>query len=383
LGTFMQTHLYGVTARQALYDYEQLFAAHRRFLREYQPDYYASPAFVGSGRVYDILDLKQYKWAGHGLSEQAGYQCVEGEYMMADDYPSLIDDPSGFWLRTLMPRIFGALQPLAGLTPFPFIWEIVGVSGAMIPFGVPAVQAALQALMEAGNEAMQWIQHVAAFDRDARSQGYPSLIGGAAKAPYDILADTLRGTRGIMVDLYRRPGAVIQAMERLLPLYIQQGVGMATAAGNPMVFVPLHKGADGFMSDEQFRTFYWPTLKALLLGLIQEGCVPYLFCEGNYNSRLHYLRELPAGTTFWAFDRSDMGRVKEMLGKTLCIGGNVPSGLLLTGTPDEVRTYCRHLIDVVGRGGGYVMSNGTGMDEGHPENLRAMIEFTREHGVYR
>ena len=60
----------------------------------------------------------------------------------------------------------------------------------------------------------------------------------------------------------------------------------------------------------------------------------------------------------------------------------MPSGLLLTGTPDEVRAYCRELIDVAGKGGGYVMSNGTGMDEGNAENLHAMIEATREHGVY-
>jgi hypothetical protein len=29
------------------------------------------------------------------------------------------------------------------------------------------------------------------------------------------------------------------------------------------------------------------------------------------------------------------------------------------------------------------MSNGTGMDEGKAENLHAMIDFTREYGVYR
>ena len=37
--------------------------------------------------------------------------------------------------------------------------------------------------------------------------------------------------------------------------------------GNPIVFIPLHKGADGFMSDEQFKKFYWPTLRDLIDGL--------------------------------------------------------------------------------------------------------------------
>lgn len=383
LGTFMQTHLYGVKPRDALYDYEKLFSTHARFLQEYKPDYYASPSFVGSGRVYEILDLKLYKWAGHGIADISGYQCVEGEYMKAEDYPALIDDPSDFWLRTWMPRVFGALEPLSNLTPFAFIWEIVAVSGCMIPFGIPPVQNALKALMEAGNEAMNWIRHVVGFDMQARSLGVPTLIGGAAKAPYDILADTLRGTRGIMMDLYRQPDMVIRAMERITPLYIKQGVGMASMAGNPMVFIPLHKGADGFLSDEQFRKFYWPSLKALLLGLISEGCVPFLFCEGGYDSRLKYIKELPKGTTFWLFDRTNMAAVKKQLGDTICIGGNLSSGLLLTGTPEEVKAECKRLIDVVGRNGGYVMSNGTGMDEGNAENLHAMIDFTRQYGVYK
>jgi len=33
----------------------------------------------------------------------------------------------------------------------------------------------------------------------------------------------------------------------------------------------VHRGADGFMSDEQFERFCWPTLKAVLLGLIEAG----------------------------------------------------------------------------------------------------------------
>jgi uroporphyrinogen-III decarboxylase len=150
-----------------------------------------------------------------------------------------------------------------------------------------------------------------------------------------------------------------------------------------MVFIPLHKGADGFMSDEQFRTFYWPTLKALILGLIAEGCVPFLFCEGGFNSRLNYLKELPKGRCLWVFDRTDLARAKEMLGDTLCIGGNIPAGLILTGTPEQVKDYCKNLIDVAGKDGGYVMSFGTAMDEGKPDTVHAMIDFTKEYGVYK
>ena len=71
------------------------------------------------------------------------------------------------------------------------------------------------------------------------------------------------------------------------------------------------------------------------------------------------------------------------IGKKICIGGNVPSGLLLTGTPEEIKAYCRNLIDVAGKGGGYLMCTGTAMDEGKADNVHAMIDFTKEYGVYK
>jgi uroporphyrinogen-III decarboxylase len=53
------------------------------------------------------------------------------------------------------------------------------------------------------------------------------------------------------------------------------------------------------------------------------------------------------------------------------------------GTVQDVKDYCKKLIDVVGKGGGYILSPRSSTDEVKPENLKAMIEFTKEYGVYR
>jgi uroporphyrinogen-III decarboxylase len=269
------------------------------------------------------------------------------------------------------------------IAPFTNMWEAVLVSAQMIPFGIPPVRAAMQALLDAGKEAMDWIQKVGTFEMQAKALGFPGCFGGATKAPFDILGDTLRGTRAMMIDMYRQPDKVLAAVERLAPLAISQGVGGADMAGCPVVFIPLHKGADGFMSDEQFAKFYWPTLKAVILGLAEAGCVPFLFCEGSYNTRLDYVKELPPASCMWVFDRTDMVKAKAAIGGKLCIGGNVSSGLLLTGTADEVKAYCKQLIDTAGKGGGYLMCTGTAMDEGKADTIHAMIDTTREYGVYK
>jgi len=380
--TFMAANLYGVDPYAMMYDTDALMDTFRRFLVDYQPDYYFTPLIIGSGKVLEVLDCKQVAWPGHGVAKDQGYQYIEGEFMRTEEYRMLIDDPTDFWLRGYMPRAFGALEPFSRVSPFTDLWEVVLVTGQMIPYGIPDMQAALTALMEAGREALAYIEKVGPFEAEARGMGFASAAGGISKAPFDILADTLRGTRSTMIDMHRRPELVLEAIERLTPLAIKQGVHGATSQGNPIVFMPLHKGAEGFMSDEQFRTFYWPTLKAVCLGLIEEGCVPYLFCEGGYELRLEYLAELPPGTTFCHFDHTNMARAKEVLGGKVCIGGNVPASLILTGTPDEVKAYCKELIDTCAPGGGYLMAFGTAMDEGKADTVHAMVEATHEYGVY-
>ena len=136
------------------------------------------------------------------------------------------------------------------------------------------------------------------------------------------------------------------------------------------------------MSDKQFRTFYWPTLHRMCLGLIEQGLVPYLFAEGAYDSRLEIIRDLPAGHTVWHFDQTDMRKAKEALEDIACIAGNVPLSLLQLGTPDEVTAYCRELIDRVKGNGGFILDVGAGADTAKEGNFRAMIQAAKRYGTY-
>ncbi len=65
-----------------------------------------------------------------------------------------------------------------------------------------------------------------------------------------------------------------------------------------------------------------------------------------------------------------------------CIQGNVPLSLIYAGTAEDTAKYVRDLIDVAGEGGGFVVDVGAVADGGKEENLRAMIETTKEYGRY-
>ena len=77
-----------------------------------------------------------------------------------------------------------------------------------------------------------------------------------------------------------------------------------------------------------------------------------------------------------------MVKAKKVLGGKVCIGGNVPLSLLTTGTPDQVREYCKMLIDSVGKDGGYIMSAAGSPEDAKLENMKAMIDFTKEYGLH-
>jgi uroporphyrinogen-III decarboxylase len=175
---------------------------------------------------------------------------------------------------------------------------------------------------------------------------------------------------------------VLAVCDRLVQVAVDWPLKRPGGPATPVVFIPLHKGADGFMSDEQFKTFYWPSLRKMLIGLIDEGMIPFCFAEGRYNARLEAIMDLPKGKTVWLFDQSDMARAKETIGTVACIEGNMPLSLLYAGTPEEVAAHTRKLIDVAGSGGGYILDIGAVADEGKDENLAAMIKTAKEYGVY-
>ena len=372
----------GISMYDAMYDYDALTRAWEKYSNDLSPDVYNDPSAVVPGSVLDILDCKLGQWPGHGVSEQSEYQYVEKEYMKADEYQDLIDDPTGFFMNIYLPRIFGVLKPLEKMPLLPPVNEIPCIPPALFPLGDKGIQSAFSNLAKAGEEAIRWRDMVRQLNETIMGKGYPAFSGGFTKAPFDMIGDTLRGTREVLMDMYRHSDELIEACERIAPLMIRSGVASCKATGHIMLFIPLHKGADGFMSEEQFQTFYWPTLRKVIIGLINEGIVPLLFAEGGYNQRLEVIRDVPKGKVVWWFDLTDMAQAKKTVGRVACIAGNVPLSLLCTATPDDVKAYCKDLIDVAGEDGGFIFSTGGSMQGSKAENVRAMIEFAKNYGIY-
>jgi hypothetical protein len=300
--------------------------------------------------------------------------------MKAKEYRHYLDDQGDFNVRCMLPRSYGLLQPLAKLPP-------LSSMGNFLPFDLlasPEFADMLQKLSSIAQEAVAWNKQVFSMWAALNENGFPGRpVGIGGGVPYDMISDFLRGMRGAMLDMYRCPDKLLAAIERNMQQTLTRIAVGPKATEFTTCFIALHRGADGFMSLKQFEQFYWPYLVKLVNALVEAGYTPEIFFEGDYTQRLEYLRQLPKGKCIARFDRSDMARVKEALGGHICIQGNVPCSLLQTSATEGVIKYCKWLIDVVGKDGGYIMGTGSVVDEVKPENLKAMVDFTREYGKYR
>jgi hypothetical protein len=183
--------------------------------------------------------------------------------------------------------------------------------------------------------------------------------------------------------MMRVPDKLLLAQEKVARFLIQHAISSCSATGVPYVFIPLHRGSDGFMSLAQFEEFYWPQLKAMMLALIDAGLTPWVYYEGIWDQRLKYLTELPKGKTVGSFQDSDIFKVKEVVGDTMCIMGGMPLSLLKKGTPPEkVRERTQQVCQEVGKNGGFVMTTNVMELEGcDPDLIQVWVDTTKTCSV--
>jgi uroporphyrinogen-III decarboxylase len=373
----------GIPCSAAYYDFDAWYAAYEKTLRDFQPDMIYQQGFT-PGKALEILNPKQMRWPGHGVDPYQGHQSIEIDNMQADEYDLYMSDPSDYMFRIFMSR---TSDNLAGLGKIPKLSELgQGPMSSQVlaaALAEPETARAIRTLQKAGREMRKWRPRIAKFNKMIRDMGFPQYLQGAAMPPFDVISHSMRGMSGTMIDMFRQPDKIVEMCEFILKKTLERPMPPPNEYGNIRIFMTNTRGSDEFMSMKQFQTFYWPTFKKLVIALIKRGATPCIFFEGNFTSRLEYLLEFPKGKLLARFDTTDIFRAKEVLKDHVCIEGNIPSSLLQVGTVQDVKDYCKKLIDVVGKGGGYILSPRSSTDEVKPENLKAMIEFTKEYGVYR
>jgi len=313
----------GFTAQQVTHDYTKAFEAALICARDFDWDAIVpNMVYVWTG-LTEALTTKYYGVPGIDVPIDTGFQyrepANEADAFMRADEYEALAEDPTGFLANVW---------------LPRVTRDVKAPGEAVDFRHN------MALVKGGMAMMQYFMAFGGqIERMRRECGTVSAIAGILKSPFDIIADKLRGYEGLTFDLFERPDEVLR--------------------------------------------FYWPTLKPIIEELWARGHQTLFYAEGRWKHHWQSFRELPEGSIIYHCDQDDVFEAHAALGDRFAISGGVPNMLLSYGKPDEVRAFCKRVIDEVARDGGYIMDAGAIMqNDTSVENIKAMTDFTREYGVY-
>jgi len=356
----------GFTCQEVAHDYTKAFEAAVKCAKEFDWDAVVpNMVYVWTG-LAQAAGLRYYGIPGIGIPHTTGFNYIEPSedqaFMRADEYDALIDDPTGFLYNTWLPR----------------------VSTEISKIGEPSTYRNNLALVKSG---MAMLSYFVAFGpqihRLRTECGTASAIAGIFKAPFDIIADKLRGYVGLTLDMATQPQKVLKACEALAPHLVHVGLTTADPGKQVPIGYWMHRGCVPFINPKQFDSHYWPTLKPCIEEFWKNGHQTLFYAEGKWKHHFNTFRELPERSIVFHCDQDDIFEVHRKLHDRFAISGGIPNVLLSYGRPEEVREFCQLVIEEVAKDGGYIMDAGAIMqDDTSIENMRVMTEVCRERGVY-
>jgi hypothetical protein len=356
----------GYTCQEVAHDYKKAFDAARKCAADFDWDaVVGNMVYVWTG-LTQAIGLKYYAVPGIDVPPDTGFQYREPPedqaFMRPDEYDQLIEDPTDFLFNVWLPR----------------------VSNDVTQMGQTSSYRSNLSFLKGGMAMMQYFSDFGPQNALLRSEsGTVSAISGILKAPFDILADKLRGYIGLAMDLFERPKKVLAACEALMPHLLHMALSGADPEKNVPITIWMHRGCVPFISKDHFENLYWPTLKPIIEQIWANGHQVLFYAEGKWAAHLDAFAKLPEKSIIYHVDQDDIFEVHKILGHKFCISGGIPNFLLGYGTPQEVRDYCKKVIDGVARDGGYIMdASAIIQNDAKIENIKAMTEFTRDYGVY-
>jgi uroporphyrinogen-III decarboxylase len=356
----------GYTCQEVAHDYQKAFDAAVKTAKDFDWDAVVpNMVYVWTG-LTQAAGLRYYGIPGVGIPHTSAFNYIEPPedeaFMREDEYDALIADPTAFLYNIWLPR----------------------VSSEAAKIGEPSTYRSNLSLVKG---AMAMLAYFYAFGPQIarlRSEcGVASAIAGIFKAPFDILADKLRGYIGLTMDMQTQPDKVLAACEALMPHLCHVGLSTADPAKLAPIGFWMHRGCVPLVTPRQFASHNWPTLKPIIEEFWKHGHQTLFYAEGKWAHHLDAFRELPDGSIVFHCDQDDIFQVHRKLHDKFAISGGIPNALLSFGQASEVRSLCQRVLQEVAREGGYIMDAGAIMqNDTNIDNLRAMTQATRQYGSY-
>jgi hypothetical protein len=216
------------------------------------------------------------------------------------------------------------------------------------------------------------------FDRQDAAQTL--LIGQHGSGLLDRFI-LLLGMQKALVALVAEPEAAGAVLERIADYHVAIARRYLAAGSEAAWLADDYAGGDGpYLRPALWRRLILPQM-ARVIAVYREAGVPVFFHTcGRAEAFVGDL--LDAGVTVFNLqsEACDLGALRERHGRRIAFVGGVPSGLMLTGGPEDVRQAARSAIECLGRDGGLILAPDQPL--AFPaENEAALAAAAREFGA--
>lgn len=203
----------------------------------------------------------------------------------------------------------------------------------------------------------------------------------AVHGPGTIL-NFLCGVSDFMLYLYDEPDLMLALLKLIGQVTVDYSHTVRRLTGGPATGVSLFDDLAGLVSPEHFRRFFLPVYEKIYTELAPSPTDDRFY---HNDARVGHLLDflLDLGVNGINPDpKTDPLLIRRKLPEAI-IYGCVPPLLLKDGTPEQVFEVSRHSIELIGAGGGLVLTTAGSINMGTPfVNLQAMCQAAEQYGRY-
>jgi uroporphyrinogen-III decarboxylase len=302
-----------------------------------------SAVFGTLTRVLPSMWLARVGVPGHDLPSDSLWQVFEAEVMTTDDYDYIVNKGWPAFLDYYLPRVANVAEYA---------------------------------------KALEWIGANAARSINSyRERGYKVVCATSTAPPYENFCGG-RSMEKFMADLYRYPDKVQAAMDTALPDIIKGAIAGARASGVAGVWIGGWRTASSMISPRLMDRFVWPYIVKIADALVNADLMPVFHWDQDWTRDLVRLQELPAKKCLLNLDgMTDKRQFKKLVGDRMAMMGDVPSSLLVAGTPDDIFNYVRDLVNLFESTGLILCPGCDAPINTKPENMQAFVAASYKFGT--
>ena len=179
------------------------------------------------------------------------------------------------------------------------------------------------------------------------------------------------------------PGQVQKLLEYGLDVHVRFAAALKEAGADMVTCGDSYSGPT-LIGPAYYKEYSFPYEEKAVQEIEKRIGIPYSIHICGKTDAIHDIWPETGATMFEVDHLTDIKSLRRAtLGRTAILG-NLDTGLLCTGTSEEVEKSCEELIEVMMPESGFILSAGCSMSgNSSPELLHVMVESAKKYGVYR